>query len=122
MIVRHGNLDENFLGVIEHWRPAAIADLNGQQVRIVKFQGEFPWHRHLDAEEMFLVWKGEMQVEFRDGCRTLCAGDFLVVPRGVEHRTSAAEEVEAILFEPAELVNTGDAAPSAFTAPSIRRI
>jgi len=120
MTIQQGNLDERFGEVSEHWRPAAVAALNGQEVRIVKLKGEFPWHRHLEAEEMFLVWKGEMEVEFRDGARALRAGEFLVVPRGVEHRTRATEEAEVLVFEPAEVVNTGDAPRSEFTAPRWR--
>ena len=114
--MQRGNIGAKFALVTEHWRPAAVAELNGQHVRVVKLKGEFPWHSHADADEMFLVWKGEMRVEFRDRVETLRAGDFLVVPRGVEHRTAADEEAEALIFEPAEVVNTGDAGVSEFTA------
>ena len=120
MTVQRGNLDDRFRKVTEHWRPAAVAGLNGQEVRLVKLKGEFPWHRHEDAEEMFLVWKGEMRVEFRDRTEALRAGDFLVVPRGVEHRTGASEECEDLIFEPADVVNTGDAPVSEYTAPNRR--
>ena len=120
MTIQQGNLDDRFNEVNDHWRPAAVAALNGQEVRIVKLKGEFPWHRHLEAEEMFLVWKGEMRVEFRDGARAVRAGEFLVVPRGVEHRAAADEEAEVLIFEPADVVNTGDAPRSEFTAPPRR--
>lgn len=111
------DLAEKFAAFTEHWRPKVAARLNGQDVRLVKVQGVFPWHSHADAEEMFLVWKGVFRVEFRDRVETLHPGQFLVVPRGVEHRTAADDEAEVILFEPSEVVNTGDAAVSDFTAP-----
>ncbi len=111
-------LEEKFAAFREHWRPKIVAQLNGQDVRVVKVQGVFPWHRHADAEEMFLVWKGEFRVEFRDRVVTLKPGELFVVPRGVEHRTAADAEAEVILFEPSEVVNTGDAEASEFTAPS----
>jgi mannose-6-phosphate isomerase-like protein (cupin superfamily) len=94
-----------------------IAALNGQEVKLVKVEGEFPWHAHADIEEMFLVWKGRFRVEFRDRVVELGPGEFIVVPRGVEHRTAADAEAEVMIFEPAEVVNTGDAPPSEFTAP-----
>nr|WP_205967527.1 cupin domain-containing protein [Aquisalinus luteolus] len=77
----------------------------------------FPWHSHQQAEEMFLVVKGAFRVEFRDHVAELGPGDFIVVPRGVEHRTASDEEAEVLIFEPADVVNTGDAAVSEFTAP-----
>lgn len=111
------DLAEKFAAFSERWRPKVAARLNGQDVRLVKVQGVFPWHSHADAEEMFLVWKGVFRVEFRDRIETLRPGQFLVVPRGVEHRTAADSEAEVIIFEPSEVVNTGDAAVSDFTAP-----
>ncbi len=105
------DLAEKFAAFSDHWRPRVAAQLNGQDVRLVKVQGVFPWHSHTDADEMFLVWKGRFQVEFRDRIVTL------VVPRGVEHRTAADEEAEVMIFEPSEVINTGDALASEFTAP-----
>lgn len=116
------NLAEKFAAFSEHWRPKVAAELNGQTVRLVKVQGLFPWHLHAGADEMFLVWKGEFRVEFRDRVVTLQPGEFIVVPRGVEHRTAADHEAEVIVFEPADVVNTGDAAISEFTAPQGVRI
>ena len=110
-------LDEKFALFSEHWRPKTVAALNGQEVRLVKVQGVFPWHRHADAEEMFLVWKGRFRVEYRDRVVEMGPGEMTVVPRGVEHRTAADDEAEVLIFEPAEVVNTGDAAVSDFTAP-----
>lgn len=111
------DLTDKFAGFSDQWRPRVAAQLNGQDVRLVKVQGVFPWHSHADAEEMFLVWKGRFRVEFRDRVVTLHPGQFIVVPRGVEHRTAADEEAEVLIFEPSEVINTGDAPVSAFTAP-----
>jgi mannose-6-phosphate isomerase-like protein (cupin superfamily) len=96
--------------------------LNGQEVKVVKFRGEFIWHQHEAEDELFLVWRGHLRVEFRDGAVELEPGEFLVVPRGVEHRTVAEEEVEVIVFEPAATRNTGDVLDPTFTAPSGVRI
>ena len=112
------DLEQKFGGFSDHWRPRVAAQLNGQDVRLVKVQGVFPWHSHADAEEMFLVWKGRFRVEFRNRIETLEPGQFIVVPRGVEHRTAADEEAEVMIFEPSEVINTGDAPTSDFTAPS----
>jgi len=111
------DLAQKFGGFSDHWRPRVAAQLNGQDVRLVKVQGVFPWHSHADAEEMFLVWKGQFRVEFRDRIETLGPGQFIVVPRGVEHRTAADEEAEVMILEPSEVINTGDAPTSDFTAP-----
>ena len=111
------DLAEKFAAFSDHWRPRVAARLNGQDVRLVKVQGVCPWHSHAEAEEMFLVWKGRFRVEFRDRVVELEPGQFLVVPRGVEHRTAADAEAEVIIFEPSEVVNTGDAPASEFTAP-----
>ncbi len=112
------DLAQKFGGFSDHWRPRVAAQLNGQDVRLVKVRGVFPWHSHADAEEMFLVWKGRFRVEFRDRIETLEPGQFIVVPRGVEHRTAADEEAEVMIFEPSEVINTGDAPTSDFTAPT----
>ena len=114
------DLTSSFAAFTEHWRPKVVAELNGQDVRLVKVQGQFPWHVHADAEEMFLVWRGRFRVEFRDRIVTLEPGQFVVVPRGVEHRTGSDEEAEVLVFEPSEVVNTGDAPASEFTAPRTR--
>lgn len=111
------DLAEKFAGIAEHWRPKVAATLNGQDVRLVKVRGEFPWHSHADADEMFLVWKGRLRLEFRDRVIDLDAGQMFVVPRGVEHRPVAETEAEVLLFEPSEVINTGDAPVSEFTAP-----
>jgi quercetin dioxygenase-like cupin family protein len=113
---------EKFSRFSEHWRPKVIAELNGQEVKAVKAKGVFPWHVHNEADEMFLVWKGTFRVEFRDRAVDLAPGDYLVVPRGTEHRTIAADEAEVLVFESAETMNTGDVRDQTFTAPNGVRI
>jgi len=92
-----------------HWDPKIVADLNGQQVKLVKFEGEFVWHHHQHEDEMFLVVAGSFVMEFRDRKVPLAEGEFIVVPRGVEHRPVAENEVSVLLFEPASTLNTGNA-------------
>jgi mannose-6-phosphate isomerase-like protein (cupin superfamily) len=112
------NLNHKFSLFSDHWRPKVVAELNGQEVKLVKFKGEFVWHHHDEQDELFLVWKEKFRVEFRDRSVELSAGEFLVVPRGIEHRTVAEEEVEVVIFEPAETRNTGNIADDKFTAPA----
>ncbi|MFZ1979274.1 MAG: cupin domain-containing protein [Bacteroidota bacterium] len=111
------NLNHKFSLFSEYWRPKVAAQLNGQEVKLVKFKGEFIWHHHDEQDEMFFVWKGRFRVDFRDHSVELHAGELLVVPRGIEHRTVAEEEVEVVIFEPAETRNTGNVADDKFTAP-----
>ena len=112
------NLDEKFGLFDEHWRPKVVARLNGQEIKIIKVKGEFPWHTHEKEDEFFLVWKGRFRIEFRDRIVVLDAGECLVVPRGTEHRTCADEEAEVLCFEPGGVLNTGDVKDEVFTAPS----
>lgn len=112
------SLTEKFALIHEHWRPKVAAQLNGQEVKLVKICGEFPWHHHEHEDELFLVWRGEMAIEFRDRRVTLQAGEFCVVPRNVEHRTIAEAEAEVLVFEPAGVRNTGNVVDEYFTAPS----
>lgn len=102
------NLEAVFAAITEHWTHVVIGELNGQQVKAVKIHGEFHWHQHRREDELFLVHRGELRMEFRDRTVTLRQGEFLVVPRGTEHRPVAEQEVELILFEPASTVRTGD--------------
>ncbi|MEP7156496.1 MAG: cupin domain-containing protein [Betaproteobacteria bacterium] len=111
------NLDDKFSLFNEHWRPKSIAELNGQEVKVVKVQGVFPWHHHETEDEMFLVWRGRFRVEFRDHVVDMGPGEFVVVPHGVEHRTAADEEAEVIIFEPAAVRNTGNVEDATYTAP-----
>ena len=101
-------LSAAFEGIHDHWNPRIAAELNGQHVKLVKFQGPFTWHHHEHEDELFLVIEGRFRMELRDGNVELEAGDFLVVPRGVEHRPVADEEVSVLLFEPATTLNTGN--------------
>jgi mannose-6-phosphate isomerase-like protein (cupin superfamily) len=110
-------LAKKFAAFTEHWRPKIVGELNGQEVKVVKFKGEFVWHQHEDADEMFLVWRGRMRVEFRDQAIELGPGELLIVPHGIEHRTAAEEETEVVLFEPAATRNTGNISDDRFTAP-----
>ena len=103
------NLAQKLSRFADHWSPKIIAELNGQHVKLVKFQGPFVWHRHEHEDELFYVVRGEFRMEFRDRTVALQAGDLLVVPRGTEHRPVADREVEVMLFEPASTVNTGSA-------------
>ena len=111
------NLVEKFALINEHWRPKVVGELNGQEIKLVKFQGEFPWHQHENEDEMFMALKGSFRIEFRDKTVELNEGEFIVVPRGVEHRPVAEREVEVLLFEPANLKNTGNVEDKNFTAP-----
>ena len=111
------SITEKFARFAEQWQPKIIAELNGQEAKLVKVQGMFPWHYHDDADELFLVWRGRFRVEFRDGIVELEPGELVIVPRGVEHRTAADEEAEVILLEPAGVVNTGNVVDEKYTAP-----
>ncbi|MDX2181907.1 MAG: cupin domain-containing protein [Bryobacteraceae bacterium] len=104
-----------------HWQPKIVGELNGQQVKLVKFRGEFVWHSHDNEDEMFLVVRGEFRMELRDRIIELREGEFLIVPRGVEHRPVAEREVHVMLFEPIGTRNTGDVA-GALTAEALERI
>ena len=102
------SLDDKFALFSDRWSPKVVGDLNGQQVKLVRLLGEFVWHHHDDEDELFLVHRGQLRMEFRDRVVELSPGEFLIVPRGVEHRPVAHEEVEVVLFEPASTLNTGN--------------
>jgi mannose-6-phosphate isomerase-like protein (cupin superfamily) len=91
----------------EYWQPRVVAELNGQYVKLAKFKGAFTWHKHDNEDEMFFVVKGKFRVEFRDKSVELCENEFIVVPKGIEHRSVADEEVEVMLFEPKTTLKTG---------------
>ncbi len=103
------NLDRLLTRFTEHWSPKTIAQVNDYDVRIVKVQGEFTWHRHIDSDEFFLVLTGQLTIQMRDGDVVLGPQELFVVPRGVEHCPRADAETALVLFEPASVVNTGDA-------------
>src|SRR5262245_57414667 len=115
------NLREKLSLFGSHFDPKIVAELNGQHVKLSKFRGEFVWHHHANEDEMFLVHSGVFRMEFRDRTVTLGPGDFIVIPRGVEHRPVADEEVQVVLFEPAGTVNTGNTTGE-LTVPEPARI
>jgi mannose-6-phosphate isomerase-like protein (cupin superfamily) len=123
------NLSQKLSLINDHWNPRIIGELNGQYLKLVKFQGPFTWHHHETEDEMFLVVKGRFRMEFREGGGEtsepngrldvwLEEGEFIIVPRGVEHRPVADEEAEVLLFEPASTVNTGNVQDK-FTVPKL---
>lgn len=99
---------QKFDVVTEYWSPKIVGELNGQQVKLAKFMGEFIWHHHEHEDEAFFVMKGSFQMEFRDKVVELNEGEMIIVPRGVEHRPVAEKEVWVMLFEPASTLNTGN--------------
>jgi len=105
----------------EHWKPKIVGELNGQMVKLVKFQGPFVWHHHEQEDEMFLVVRGRFRMEFRDRQVWLEEGEFLIMPRGIEHRPVAEEEAHVLLFEPATVLNTGNVTNER-TVPALERI
>lgn len=117
---------DKLASIDERWSPRLLAELNGQEVKIAKIQGEFVWHRHADADEMFLVLEGSFTMQLRGarGVRSLelGTGDMIVIPRGVEHRPVAERACSIMLFEPAGVVNTGDAPRSGLTRDRIERV
>ena len=102
------NLADKLDSFEELWVPKVVGELNGQYVKVVKFEGEYVWHKHDDEDEMFLVISGHLQMEMRERTAYVGPGEFIVIPRGVEHRPVAKELVECVLFEPATTRNTGD--------------
>ena len=123
------NLSQKLSLINDHWNPRIIGELNGQYLKLVKFQGPFTWHHHETEDEMFLVVKGRFRMEFREGGGEtsepngrrdvwLEEGEFIIVPRGVEHRPVADEEAEVLLFEPASTLNTGNVHDK-FTVPKL---
>lgn len=102
------NLKEKLSLFSEHWSPRIVGELNGQQVKLAKLEGEFVWHQHEHEDELFLVISGRLLMRLRDQEIVLDEGEFFIVPRGVEHQPVAEEEVHVLLFEPAGTLNTGN--------------
>ena len=102
------NLADKLARIRDQWQPRIVGELNGQQVKLVKFQGPFVWHHHDAEDELFYVVRGRFRMEFRDRAVWVEQGEFLIVPRGVEHRPVADTEAEVMLFEPATTLNTGN--------------
>lgn len=108
MEIRKVNLDEKFNLFSDHWSPKIVGELNGQLVKLAKLKGEFVWHCHEQEDELFYVVSGSLQIEFRSFTATLNENEFIIVPKGIEHRPIAKEEVLIMLFEPKSTINTGD--------------
>lgn len=115
------NLAEKLARFRAHYQPKIVGELNGQLVKLVKFKGDFTWHHHEHEDELFYVIKGSFVMKLRDGDITIREGEFFIVPRGVEHCPSAAEEVHVMLFEPASTLNTGNV-NNALTQPVLERL
>lgn len=115
------SLDDKLRLFSDHWKPRIVAEVNGHHVKLVKFLGEFVWHHHENEDELFLVLRGRFRMEFRDRSVWLEEGEFIVVPKGVEHRPVADEEVSVLLFEPGSTVNTGNV-KNALTAETLEKL
>ncbi len=110
------NFKQKFAKFDNHWSPRVVAQMNDYQFKLVKVEGEFVWHDHPDTDEVFIVMEGVLDIEFEDGKVTLQAGEMYVVPKGVEHKPYAENEVEVMLIEPKGVLNTGDGAINDRTA------
>lgn len=109
IVIEKTSLDDAFDSIGEHWSPQIAAELNGQAVKLATVEGEFVWHHHDEADELFMVVSGHLRIEFEEQPDVeLETGEFVVVPRGVEHRPIADEETRLLLFEPTETKNTGN--------------
>jgi mannose-6-phosphate isomerase-like protein (cupin superfamily) len=102
------NLAKKFSMIKTHWDPKIVGELNDQFIKLVKFKGAFTWHKHQNEDEMFLVVRGSFEMQFRDKSIFLNRGEFIIVPRGIEHCPKAEKEVHILLFEPKTTINTGD--------------
>jgi len=102
------NIKDKFTQFSDHWNPRIIGELNGQDVKIAKVKGEFVWHNHTNEDELFYIIKGSLKIDFEDKLRTINAGEMIIIPRGVEHKPIAEEEVWIMLFEPQSIKHTGE--------------
>lgn len=102
------NINEKFSLFSEYWSPKIVGELNGQYVKLVKFKGEFVWHKHDNEDELFMVIKGVLKMEFRNKTEIVNENEFIIVPKGIEHKPVADEEVWVLLFEPEATLNTGN--------------
>ena len=102
------NLEEKLSKFSDYWSPKVIAEMNDYQLKLVKIKGDFDWHSHQTTDEVFIVIKGKMRIDFKDKTINLSKGDMLVVPKGVEHKPYAKEECEVMIVEPKGVLNTGD--------------
>ena len=109
MEIQKINISQKLSMFTDHWNPRIIGELNGQAVKLAKLEGEFVWHKHDHEDELFLVLKGGFTMQLRDKNILMKEGDMIIIPRGVEHRPVADQEVSILLFEPLTTLNTGDA-------------
>ena len=122
MVPKKINVQEKFQLFADHWNPRILTELNGQVVKAAKLKGDFVWHAHELEDELFYVISGKLEIQFRDGTIVLNAGEMLTIPKGIEHRPVAQEEVLVLLFEPASTVNTGDQPQSELTKQNLERL
>jgi len=108
MKIEKVNISQKLSLFSEYWSPKIVGELNGQYVKLAKLKGEFIWHKHQNEDEMFYVIKGKFKMEFRDKTIEINEGEFIIIPKGVEHKPVAEEEVSVMLFEPKTILNTGD--------------
>ena len=116
------NIREKLDSFSDYWNPRIAGRLNGQLVKLVKFKGEFVWHKHDEEDELFLVLEGEFNMELRDKTLSISKGDFIIIPKGTEHRPVAEKEVHVMLFEPDATLNTGDAPESGLTRHNLSEL
>lgn len=121
-MIKKVNLDDRLNMFSDHWNPRILGELNGQHVKVAKLKGEFVWHKHDEEDELFLVIKGQLKIELRDQSIHLDEGEFVIIPKGVEHKPVAENEVQVLLFEPASTLNTGDAMNSPFTREDLENL
>ena len=120
-MIRKVNLAEMFGRFQDHWKPKIVGAVNDSLVKLVKFEGEFMWHHHDNEDELFLVVKGRMRMQLRDGDIVVNPGEFIIIPHGVEHKPVAEEETEVLLFEPNSTLNTGNVRNER-TVPQLERL
>ncbi len=116
------NIAEKLELITDYWNPKIAGKLNGQLVKLVKFKGEFVWHQHENEDEMFMVIKGSFKMELRDKTLDIDEGEFIIIPKGTEHRPVAEAEVHVMLFEPASTLNTGNSIESDLTRHELDEI
>jgi mannose-6-phosphate isomerase-like protein (cupin superfamily) len=115
------NINSKLNSFTDFWNPKIVGELNGQYVKLVKLKGEFVWHKHDNEDELFFVVEGVLKIEFRDKVETIYPNEFIIVPKGVEHKPVAEEEVSIMLFEPKGTINTGNN-PGELTKENLDRI
>jgi mannose-6-phosphate isomerase-like protein (cupin superfamily) len=121
MTINKINIAQKLALFNDYWNPRIAGELNGQHIKLVKFKGEFVWHKHENEDEMFLVIKGGFTMELRDKAIELKEGEMIIIPKGTEHRPVAKDEVQIMLFEPVSTLNTGNV-QNEFTKDSLERL